>query len=57
LDGEILTRRKAVYAMAKARHPERWRGEIRNWDPVRVVYMNPDKPLDGQSGDPLKKAA
>ena len=57
LDGEILVRRKAVYAAAKARHPERWSGETRNWDRVHVVYLNPDKPLDGKRCDTLKKAA
>jgi transposase InsO family protein len=57
LDGEILARRKAVYAVAKARHPERWSGETRNWNPVHVVYLNPDKSLDGQRCDTLKNAA
>ena len=33
----ILAKRKAVYADAKARHPERWTGETRNWQPVQEV--------------------
>jgi putative transposase len=53
----ILKQRKMVYEAAKKQRPERWRGETRNWDPVRVVYLNPDqndKKLDRQA---LKKAA
>ena len=42
-DTTILTKRKAVYAAAKARHPERWSGEIRNWEPVQEVWLNPEK--------------
>jgi putative transposase len=38
-----LTQRKAVYEAAKKQRPERWRGKTRNWDPVRVVYLNPDR--------------
>lgn len=56
-DRAILKRRKAVYEAARKQRPERWRGETRNWDPVHVVYLNPDqkdKKLDRQA---LKKAA
>jgi putative transposase len=56
-DRAILKQRKTVYEAAKKQRPERWRGETRNWDPVRVVYLNPDqkdKKLDRQA---LKKAA
>lgn len=42
-DTAVLTARKAVYAAAKARHPHRWSGATRNWNPVRVVHLNPDK--------------
>lgn len=41
LDPLILEKRKAVYEQAKARHPERWSGVIRNWDPVTEVWLNP----------------
>lgn len=41
LDHAILENRKAVYEQAKARHPERWRGATRNWDPVTAVWLNP----------------
>ena len=42
-DRDILSRRKAVYEAAKARHPERWSGETRNCEPVRLVHLNPAK--------------
>lgn len=41
-DLEILRNRKAVYAAAKERHPERWSGETRDWSPVNEVWLNPD---------------
>lgn len=43
LDGELLRKRKEVYESAKARHPERWSGATRNWQPVTIVHLNPDK--------------
>ena len=42
-DEEIMRRRKQVYKAAKARHPERWSGNIRNWDLQDAVYLNPEK--------------
>lgn len=56
-DTAILKQRKTVYEAAKQQRPERWRGQTRNWDPVRAVYLNPDqkdKKLDRQA---MKKAA
>jgi transposase InsO family protein len=43
LDQALLKRREAVYEAAKARHPHRWSGATRNWEPVRVVHLNPAK--------------
>jgi transposase InsO family protein len=47
-DGEdkaILAHRSRVYEQAKANKPLRWRTRpTRNWEPVEVVYLNPDKP-------------
>ena len=43
LDAGILAQRKKVYEQARARHPERWSGEIRNWEPVGEIYLNPEK--------------
>lgn len=48
-DVEILRRRQAVYEQAKARHPERWTRAIRNWQPVGVVMLNPDRDIRGRS--------
>ena len=38
----ILKHRKEVYKAAKARHPERWSGDTRNWDLDHVVWLNPE---------------
>lgn len=45
LDADLLGKRIAVYEAAKARHPERWSGATRNWQPVTVVHLNPEKSL------------
>lgn len=42
-DVELLSKRKQLYQQAKAKHPERWSGEIRNWNEVKVVHLNPEK--------------
>jgi putative transposase len=42
-DTHILARREQVYRDAKARHPQRWSGNIRNWQPVGDVHLNPEK--------------
>lgn len=42
-DIAILAHRKAVYAEAKARNPRRWSGQTRDWTPVGVVSLNPDR--------------
>ena len=43
LDTALLSQRVEVYEAAKARHPERWSGATRNWQPIRIVYLNPDQ--------------
>jgi putative transposase len=42
-DVALLRQRAALYAAAKARHPERWSGNIRNWQHIDAVHLNPDK--------------
>jgi putative transposase len=42
MDDALLQQRVAVYEAAKSRHPERWSGATRDWQPVRVVHLNPD---------------
>jgi transposase InsO family protein len=40
-DEEILKNRQEIYQQAKLNNPNRWSGEIRNWDVVEEVYLNP----------------
>ncbi len=42
-DVDILAKREALYRQAKSENPKRWSGEIRNWEPVKEVYLNPEK--------------
>lgn len=53
-DEAILAQRRMVYEQARARHPERWSGEIRNWDVVGEVWLNPEKT---EAGKPLVVSA
>ena len=46
VDKAILQNRKATYLKAKMKHPERWSGNIRNWNWEETVYLNPDKTED-----------
>lgn len=41
-DKAILAKRKQVYQQAQLSHPERWSGNIRNWEQVGDVYLNPE---------------
>ncbi len=41
LADRVLDKRKAVYQRAKERNPNRWRGDIRNWDLPEEVHLNP----------------
>lgn len=43
LENGLLQRRDDVYEAAKAANPQRWSGPTRNWQPVRVVHLNPDQ--------------
>jgi len=42
-DKTILEQRNSVYELAKAKNPERWSGNTRNWAPVGEVTLNPEK--------------
>jgi putative transposase len=48
-----------VYKAAKAKHPQRWSGTTRNWQPVQVVHLNPEQCVDDQKDgcQQLKKTA
>jgi len=62
LDTALLRQRVEVYEAAKKRHPERWSGTTRNWQPVGAVHLNPDQHADKKADQKevapgLKKAA
>jgi putative transposase len=42
-DRAILARRHALNEAARDRHPERWSGNTRNWTPIGVVTLNPER--------------
>ena len=48
LDVTIFAQRKAAYEEARRRHPRRWSGRIRNWDPIKTVWLNPDRQQTGR---------
>jgi transposase InsO family protein len=55
-DRTILAVRDQVYQAAKTRHPARWTGSTRNWEPIGAVWLNPVKePPSGR--DRVLKAA
>jgi len=43
-DRALLSRRKPAYKAARAKDPERWTGEIRDWTPINEVWLN--RPLE-----------
>lgn len=53
-DLEILEKRKMVYAQAKNKNPNRWSGETRNWEKIKVVVLNQ---LKKETGSATKEAA
>jgi putative transposase len=42
-DTAQLAKRRAVYEAARAKHPERWSRSTRNWNPILVVTLNPER--------------
>ena len=42
-DRAILAKRHAVYEKARQRNPARWSGKTRNWNPIEVVTLNPER--------------
>jgi len=41
LDKDIMVKRKETYEKARAKHPERWSKNIRNWSLPEYVSLNP----------------
>jgi transposase InsO family protein len=52
----ILANRQKVYAKARRRNPKRWSKQLRNWQPVEYVWLNPEKNQAGLANH-LKAAA
>ena len=42
-DRHLLEARHAVYQSARQRNPRRWSGNTRNWTPVSIVTLNPER--------------
>lgn len=42
-DDGILAKRAIVYELAKAKRPERWSRNSRNWEQIKTVTLNPQK--------------
>lgn len=42
-DRAILAARHALYAEARQRNPNRWSRHTRNWEPIGVVTLNPER--------------
>jgi putative transposase len=40
---ELLAQRHALYERARLANPERWTGSTRNWSPVGLVVLNPER--------------
>ena len=55
-ESALLEKRHALYEAARARNPERWSGSIRNWEPEKIVFLNPGKPMK-KEGDLKQQAA
>jgi putative transposase len=53
----ILANRKKVYEKARCQNPNRWSKNIRNWNPVHQVWLNPEKKDEANQTHHLKKAA
>ena len=53
----ILANRRKVYEKARSQNPNRWSKNIRNWNPVRMVWLNPEKKDETSQTQYLKKAA
>lgn len=41
---QILAHRQELYERARTLNPERWSGATRNWTPVSVVVLHPERP-------------
>jgi putative transposase len=51
----ILSNRQKVYEKARRRNLNRWSRQTRNWNPVRLVWLNPEKKDDASKTHSLTK--
>jgi putative transposase len=56
-DQALLANRHHVYQAARDRHPARWSGTTRNWQPIGAVWLNPQRPDTGPMTGPDQHAA
>ena len=42
-DRAVLDARHALYTRARKANPRRWSGATRNWSPINVVTLNPER--------------
>lgn len=42
VDETLLAQRKALYENARQQNPRRWSQQIRNWNRIHTVHLNPD---------------
>lgn len=56
-DTAILHRRHALYQTARRKRPGRWSGKTRNWAPIPVVSLNPEREPHVTSDKPDQHAA
>ena len=42
-DKVILQRRSELYEKAKRENPKRWSGDVRDWEMIDTVSLNPEK--------------
>lgn len=56
-DREILAQRHALYQAARQQHPARWSGKTRNWEPIQVVSLNPERESTLTPAKPEKHVA
>jgi len=53
----ILTKLRQMYKKARCRHPNRWSRHTGNWNPLQLVWLNPENKDDVCQKHRLKKAA
>lgn len=47
-DRYILTMRSKIYEAARQSNPARWAKNTRNWTPIKIVLLNPDKKIEAK---------